>query len=254
MSPVSASPVVVTVLVNWKGCDDTIECLESLFNSDYPSQRVVVVDNGSNDGSLAKLEAWAAGSDRLAQVRGRPVQSATLSLDDESMGRGWGCGADLFLIDAKLNYGFAGGVNIGIRFALLNSSARYVWVLNNDTVVARDCLSKMEERMRHSEAAGMCGSRILFYWQPETVQVMGGARFRPWTGTSRLIGSRTPASATAHVDDVERALDHLSGASMLVSREFLEDVGLMDETLLPLLRGDRLGHARQGTLSPRIRG
>ena len=200
MREVIGRPGVVTILVNWNGLDDTIECLESLFNSDYPDQRVVVVDNGSKDGSLAKLAAWAAGNlsvrpktsavdDWVPIACSKPVRCVTLSLDDVSKGRGWEGAADLFLIDAKRNHGFAGGVNIGIRFALLNSSVQYVWVLNNDTVVARDCLSRMEQRMHCGETVGMCGSRILFYWYPETVQVLGGARFRPWTGTSRLIGS-----------------------------------------------------------------
>ena len=232
---------MVTILVNWNGSDDTVECLESLFNSDYPNHRVVVVDNGSKDGSLAKLAAWAAGNlsmrpktaavdDWVPKACSKPIRCVTLSLDDESKGRSWERTANLFLIDGKRNHGFAGGVNIGIRFALLNTSVQYVWVLNNDTVVARDCLSKMEERMHCGEAVGMCGSRILFYWHPQTVQVLGGARFRPWTGTSRLIGSCTSASAVVSVCEVERELDHLSGASMLVSRAFLDEVGLMDES------------------------
>ncbi|MFO1204697.1 MAG: glycosyltransferase family 2 protein [Burkholderiales bacterium] len=234
-------PGVVTVLVNWNGSDDTIECLESLFNSDYPDQRVVVVDNGSKDGSLAKLTAWAAGKlsmrhktaaldDWIPKPCSKPVRCVTLSVDDESIERGWDRTAELFLIDAKRNHGFAGGVNIGIRFALLNLSVQYVWVLNNDTVVAPDCLSRMEQRVHRDDAVGMCGSRILFYWQPGTVQVLGGARYLAWTGTSRLLGSGESASAVVSAREVERKLDHLSGASMLVSRSFLNEVGLMDES------------------------
>ena len=57
------------MLVNWRGAEDTIECLESLLTSDYPHQCVVVVDNGSGDGSLAKLAQWASG-----QVTDAPEQ------------------------------------------------------------------------------------------------------------------------------------------------------------------------------------
>ena len=132
-------------------------------------------------------------------------------------------------IDAGRNLGFAAGVNIGVRFALANAAVRYVWVLNNDTVVARDCLSWMERRMAEDPAVGMCGSRILFYREPDRVQVLGGARFQPWRGTSRLIGSLRSASEVVDPREVERNLDHLSGASMLVARTFLEEVGLMEE-------------------------
>lgn len=241
VSRVPNMPVVVTILVNWKGSDDTIECLESLFVSDYPNQRVVVVDNGSKDGSLAKLAAWAegkivarpkreSGNDSLSTACVKPVRYVTLSLEDTVNGRGWDSGADMVLIDGRRNHGFAGGVNIGLRFALANNSVQYAWVLNNDTVVARDCLSRMERRLSQGGGVGMCGSRVLFYWHPDVVQVLGGAQFRRWTGTSRLLGSRAPASKAVDAKEIERRLDHLTGASMLVSRSFLEQVGLMDES------------------------
>lgn len=233
-------PAVVTVLVNWKGSDDTIECLESLFTSDYPKQRVVVVDNGSADGSLPKLVAWAEGRLCIPSKRDglcdwgpsacvKPVSVVTLGMDDAGSAGGWHPEADLVLIDAKRNHGFAGGVNIGLRFALANNAVSYVWVLNNDTVVARDCLSRMVRRVSVDSAVGMCGSRILYYWQPDKVQVLGGARFNPWKGVSYLIGSGQPVTGAVDSAEVERSLDHLSGASMLVSRSFLQDIGLMDE-------------------------
>lgn len=234
-------PAVVTVLVNWNGSDDTIECLESLLISDYPNHFIVVVDNGSKDGSLLELEAWAKGSinkpSKFVQFQelppktcDKPVALVSLSLDDVARGKGWDSDAKIFLIDAKRNHGFAGGVNIGIRFALANSAVRYVWILNNDTVVAPDCLSRMERRLRDENEAAMCGSRILFYWQPDRVQVLGGGRFSRWVGTSRLLGNGDSVSSTVDVQTVERSLDHLSGASMLVSRNFIEKVGLMDES------------------------
>ena len=241
MTVVQVPPVVVTVLVNWKGAEDTIECLESLLASDYPNQHVVVVDNGSRDDSLDKLTSWARarpwnegeipnglGTDSRT-FRSTPGFK-TLTLDDAVQGRGWDSVAKVFLVKAGRNYGFAGGVNIGIRFALANPSLGYVWVLNNDTVVAPDCLSRMQQRVRSDSEVGMCGSRILFYSQRDLVQVLGGARFRSWTGTSRLIGNRQSASQPVNVAEVERQIDHLSGASMLVSRGFLEDIGLMDES------------------------
>ena len=185
-------PLVLTIIVNWKGADDTIECLESLFASDYPNQRVIVVDNGSKDGSLSKLAAWAEGTFPVcpkSDTRGawvpvvceRLIPVVTLSLDDAVNRRGWEAEANLVLVDAGRNRGFAGGVNIGLQFALANNTVRYVWVLNNDTVVAGDCLSRMVRRMGDDSALGMCGSRILYYSQPDRVQVLGGARFvRGW--------------------------------------------------------------------------
>jgi GT2 family glycosyltransferase len=234
------APAVTTILVNWNGSHDTIECLESLFASDYPNQLVVVVDNGSKDNSLAKLVAWAqkcvksypdndCNPIKIYATSDRPIRFVKLSLEQAASVGKWNSDADLFLIDAQRNHGFAGAVNIGIRFALMNRRVRYVWVLNNDTVVCTDCLSRMVKRLGDQDSAGMCGSRILFYWQPTKIQVLGGARFSPLKGTSRLIGHQLPASELVDTEKVERQLDHLSGASMLVSRRFIEEVGLMDE-------------------------
>jgi hypothetical protein len=211
-----------------------------LFASNYCNQFVVVVDNGSKDSSLSKLAAGAEGYFSMPQktdafrqcvpiAYGKPIPFVTLNLDDAACGRGWDSGVNLFFIDGARNHGFAGGVNIGTRFALANSAVRYVWILNNDTVVAPDCLSRMERRLRDEKEAAMCGSRILFYWRPDRVQVLGGGRFSRWTGTSRLLGNGESVASAVDVQAVESSLDHLSGASMLVSRHFIEKAGLMDE-------------------------
>jgi GT2 family glycosyltransferase len=75
----------------------------------------------------------------------------------------------------------------------------------------------------------MCGARLMYYWQPDRVQALGGARFIGLTGTSHLIGGNTSIDAQRDPAEVEASLDHLAGASMLVSRAFLQEVGLMDE-------------------------
>ncbi len=228
----------MTVLVNWNGPDDTIECIESLLASDYHDQQIVVVDNGSKDDSLARLTRWAEGrfqlhsndSRAVGTVNIKPASFVRLPLEEVLSGRGRSVGATVVLVEGKKNHGFAGGVNIGIRCALSNQLVRFVWVLNNDTIVAPDCLSRMVARMATGDSIGMCGSRVLFYWEPQTVQVLGGAKFSFWTGTSRLLGSCQSVSVAVDEREVEREIDHLTGASMLVSREFLEEVGLMEES------------------------
>jgi GT2 family glycosyltransferase len=188
---------------------------------------------------LAKLANWAwarhwdwseTSNDLPSGISPPTTGFRVLTMDDAVQGRGWSPSTKVFLVIGGRNHGFAGGVNIGIRFALANPFAGYVWVLNNDTVVAPDCLSRMQKRMQGDREVGMCGSRIIFYSQCDVVQALGGARFQPWTGRSRLIGNSQAATRPVSTIEVERQFDHLSGVSMLVSREFLEDVGLMDES------------------------
>lgn len=76
----------------------------------------------------------------------------------------------------------------------------------------------------------MCGSRLLFYDRPDLVQALGGARFYSWIGESRMIGCGSNVFDAVNIARVERDLGHLLGASMLVSRLFLENVGLMEDS------------------------
>ena len=239
-APPSAMPRIVTVLVNWRGADDTLECLESLFQSDYPHHRCVVVDNGSRDDSLNKFRAWASGGlssprkgqvgkDLLSSDCAKPVDARFCALTESTSANVWAGDARLVVVDAGKNHGFAGGVNIGIRCAMVDADVAYVWVLNNDTIVASNCLSRMCVRMMADPSIGMIGSRLLFYWQPGVTQAIGGANFSPWLGRSKLIGAGLPADAQVDTRSIERRMDHLSGASMLVSRKFIDQVGLMEE-------------------------
>jgi GT2 family glycosyltransferase len=56
-----AWPQVAIIALNWNGWQDTIECLESLQRLIYPNYQVIVVDNGSTDGSMEKIKDWARG-------------------------------------------------------------------------------------------------------------------------------------------------------------------------------------------------
>ena len=58
-------PSVFIVIVNYNGWKDTIECLESLQNISYPNYQVVLVDNGSTNGSLEYIKKWCSGDIRI---------------------------------------------------------------------------------------------------------------------------------------------------------------------------------------------
>lgn len=112
-------PKVAIIILNWNGWKDTVECLESLQHLTYPNYRVIVVDNGSTDGSVEHLRSKYP---------------------------------SLSLIANQKNLGYAGGNNIGIWYALENN-ADYVMILNNDTIVEPNAVTAMVEVARETKAS-----------------------------------------------------------------------------------------------------
>jgi GT2 family glycosyltransferase len=147
MSP--GHPRVGVVVLNYLGADDTLACLGSLAALDDPV-RVIVVDNGSADGSAA----------RLVQVPGVEV------------------------IANDSNLGFAGGNNVAIA-RLLDDGLEFVWVLNNDTLVepatARELLAVADADRR----IGAVGSVLYDMAAPHRVLTWGGGHLGRWTGRTR---------------------------------------------------------------------
>jgi GT2 family glycosyltransferase len=234
---------VYVVLVNWNGWRDTIDCLESVFRSRYPSFRAVVCDNASTDGSLERIRSWADGAlavDRdlahpLARLALPPVSKAiphvVLSRAEAELGTKQASEAPpLTLIAAGANLGFAGGCNLGMRYALRDSSCSYVWLLNNDAVVDPDALGALVRRLQARPDAGQCGSRILSYDEPSVVQVRGGERYNRWLASSSPIGAGRPADERIHVERVEREMSYVAGAALCITRRFIETVGPLDES------------------------
>jgi len=228
--------IASVILLNWNGSIDTIECLESVLRLNHASLRIIVCDNASTDGSLASIRDWARGdlaptcSNRelsrlvLPPVH-KPLPFCELTrAEAESTSSTYE--APLVLIQNGANLGFAGGCNVGLRYALGDENCRYFWLLNNDTVVERDALSAMINLMQERPDVGLCGSLNLSYFDPALVQARGGRPYSRWT--ARVGGPNL--SIVDRLTGGSERMDFVNGASMLISRAFLEAVGLMEES------------------------
>lgn len=234
----TSQPRVYLVILNWNRWQDTIECLESVFRLNYANYCVIVCDNGSTNGSLDRIASWANG-ELLAACANPELQQLTLPhvakplpfLRVEPADRISRASRNekLLLVQTGSNLGFAGGCNVGLRLALAAGDMDYAWLLNNDTVVEPDSLTAMIERMRQFPRAGMCGSTLLYYHDPRTVQALGGFTYNLWTARVREIGGRLDRSRALPSEQVEPELGYISGASMLVCKDLLREIGLLDE-------------------------
>lgn len=219
---------VTAIILNYRGAEDTIACLQSVYALSVPPGCVLVVDNNSCDNSLKLiLEAWLLLEPKVTQCTSiEAYQKKGVPL----------------LIQHSSNGGYAAGNNVGIRCALNNEYCTGIWLLNNDAKPSRNALEALCARMITNPKAesiadnqkglvGVVGSTIVYQRLPNKVQCAAGCSINKLLGTTRLIseGATLSEICTSDPQIVEDALCCISGASCLVRREVFENIGLLDE-------------------------
>ncbi len=234
-----AEPKVAVIVLNWNGWLDTVECLESLLRSDYENFQIIVCDNDSVDGSFQRLLEWADGSLTINttaedapdfwsyQPVPKPINSVVYTLSTDTTEPECRPDTKLIFIQTGSNLGYAGGNNVGIRYAQAHSRASYLWILNNDTVVDSQAMRWMVECASRDHRIGNVGATLLQYGKPDTIQALAGGALLPMIGLDTQFGRGEKLAATS---DVLEPLEHVVGASMFVRIEAVRDVGLLDES------------------------
>jgi len=219
---VESSPHVVIAIVATDEAKNIVGCLQSLSRFLYRNFSVIICENAGYDAfdrdlrALAKMNDVAPAADD-GDIRAGPMESRRFCL-----------GADrrpVAILRARENRGYSGGVNACIAAA--GDNWGFIWVLNPDTFPEPDALGALVRRQAQG-GYGMVGSRIVFV-STGRVQMWGGLTYWPLLGRSRSLGVNEPFDATPNVEDVEARMDVVSGASMFVSRDYIETVGVMDE-------------------------
>lgn len=187
------TPKVSIVILNWNGYEVTRECLASLSKIDYPNYEIVLVDNGSADGSPERLAAEFPG---------------------------------VGVIRNKENLGFTGGNNVGIRRAL-QENADYVLLLNNDTVVAPQFLSKLIRAGESDKRIGLLNPKI-FYFEPSNRIWYAGGAFNIWKGIASHRGAREVDRGQY---DTQEEVTFITGCAFVIKTEVIRKIGLLDDSL-----------------------
>ncbi len=213
---------VYILILNWNNWRDTFVCLESVFKNSYPNYQVVVIDNASTDGSEEKILEWAD-KKSIAHVRydRKTAEKGGLFDKEKDLTQ-----PSMVFIQTGSNLGYAGGNNVGIQYVLNQDDCKYVWLLNNDTVVDIDALTEMVRTVEADDKIGMVGSKLLYHNRPDIIQAAGGCSIVPWMGNASIIASNEKDDGTW---DEPFEPSYISGASLLVKKEAVEAIGLMDE-------------------------
>jgi GT2 family glycosyltransferase len=177
------------IILNWNGKKDTLACLASLEKLTYPNYFVILVDNGSTDGTLESVH------EAFPQVQ-------TLALPS--------------------NLGFAGGNNPGIEMAL-KQNADIIVLLNNDTVVASDLLECFARRFEQEKEVGILGAKIYLFDAQDTLDHYGGVWIKEKADVN-LIGYREKADLESKVPSI----DYACGACIAIKRCVFQTIGLLE--------------------------
>ncbi|MBI4541433.1 MAG: glycosyltransferase family 2 protein [Gemmatimonadetes bacterium] len=183
-----AEPRVTAVVLNWCGEEDTAACLRSLLAADYPALSVLLVDNGSPDGSGERLRAT------FSEVEYHQT----------------GC-----------NLGYAGGVNRGIEWAL-SRGTEYVLALNNDTIVEASCVARLVEAAASGPRVGGVAPKILYQEAPGRIWFGGGDLSR-MRGLGRHRHENEPDRPLT--DGPPEEITFMTGCCCLLPAEALRELG-----------------------------
>lgn len=220
---------VCIVVLNWNAWRDTLECLESIFQSNYTNFQIVVCDNNSSDQSTEYLKTWAEGNLEFTPPDksflyssfspvSKPLNFLIYNREEaEAGGDSRADIAQLIVIQTGDNLGYAGGNNVGLRYALARPEFEYVWILNNDLVVAADALSEMLKASAHDSYERPIGSYHYNYFSPDTLEMVAGLR------VTKFLALRPDFEK-----DINK-VDYLSGASLFLTRKRLKSLGLILE-------------------------
>lgn len=182
------NPFLSVIIPNWNGRKFLRECLDSLKDQTYSNFETILVDNGSTDGSVPF-------------VRGR-------------------YGDFIRIIPLKINLGFAGGTNVGIR----NAQGTYIVLLNNDTWADPHWLEELMKATHVDRSVGMWGSKIYSYYHRDRIEAVGELIY--WDGLCRARGQYE--LDRGQYNQVEEIF-FPPGCGAMYRREVFNQIGLFDE-------------------------
>lgn len=218
-------PNITIIILNWNGWIDTIECLESIYQIDYPNYNVILVDNGSEDDSIQKIRDFCKGEliikSKFFQYSpdNKPINLKEYSKKEIEIGyydKKQFKVKDTILLKNEVNQGFTEGNNIGIRFTMKAFNPGYILLLNNDTVVEKDFLLHLVDFANKTQSTIL--QPKIKYYEDLTLQSTGIKL--DFFGFILCRGDHEIDSNQYDMDTCEKFF-YAAGACLLLKKEFL---------------------------------
>ncbi len=225
-------PHVAIIILNWNGWEDTLECLESLYQIDYDNYNVIIVDNDSHDESIKKIREYSKGKIEvnskffeynpdnkpiklleLFKKESEPINVSTTNFSDLTSNN------NLILIKNDKNYGFSEGNNIGIEFSLINLDPDYILLLNNDIIVDKKFLIELIKANKNNLNVGIEGPSIYCYDEKDKLD-SAGAIIKWNRGTVEFQNINEKCNPIN--------VDYVEGCSLFVKKEVFEEIGFLN--------------------------
>jgi GT2 family glycosyltransferase len=182
-----SEPSAVIIIVNFNNYDDTYECVKSIESINYNNYNIVVVDNASKEDPTARLK----------------IEFPHVSF-----------------IRNNTNLGFTGGYNTGLQKAY-EFNPKYIFLLNNDTIVSVNILSELVSFMEKNKNIGLVGPVNLYYDAKDTVCFAGG-----WLNRNTgIVDFLHKGDKFSDLDEAVVPCNFIEGSALFLRTELVKEIG-----------------------------
>ena len=177
--------MIYIILVNYNSFLFTKKCIDSIYKSNFKKYKVIVIDNNSTDNSVIKINEYIESSNK-----------------------------DLKFISNDVNDGYAAGINIGIKHSISNKDCKYLFILNNDTLITTNCLNDLVDNYKKNT---IVAPSIFDYDDHSKIQSFGGIVNKYILTTKHL--------KTINISKI----DYIPGTAMFFHKNIINTLGLLPE-------------------------
>lgn len=233
--------LVTIVLINVQDNADTIECIKSIYASESLPFQIIVIENSKNEKYYNRLKEFLlfALPDFLIKKNLTPPNNPVLEFEREDFDNMHFSGTNhlstefsVAIIKNQRVSGFSENTNLALKLIINQNISKYIWLLNNDTIINTDSIGKLKAEMLQDHKNGLVGSVLVYMDRTDTIQCIGGGSYLsfPVYGV-KSFKKNTFLKELNNIPkkDILNKINMISGASFFFKTEIIHKIGFWDE-------------------------